>query len=117
MLLDNSIEEPCATELPTPSLYLLVSVLLYETNISNTISVTIPISSVWKQIYFYSEKKKPPSNANTIANTSSRHVQREPDLASHIDLKLHLMTRSERPKRLVKESRTFLQKAQDEEQL
>ena len=60
MLLDNSIEEPCATELPTPSLYLLVSVLLYETNISNTISVTIPISSVWKQIYFYSEKKKLP---------------------------------------------------------
>ena len=52
MLLNNSIKDPCATELSMLTLHLLGSMLLYGTNITNTIVVTKPVSSISKEIYF-----------------------------------------------------------------
>ena len=48
MLLDDSLENSCTTELPTPSLHFLVSMLLYGTSINNTVSATTPVSSISK---------------------------------------------------------------------
>lgn len=95
MFLDSTLENSCTAEPLTPSLHLLVSMLLYGTSITNTVSVTMPVSSISKQIYFGS-KKKVSSKAVMSANTFTRHqVEREPDLATYIGLKMHFMTRSE----------------------
>ena len=95
MLLDDSLKNSCTTELPTPILHLLVSILLYGTSINNTVSVTMSVSSISKQIYFGS-KKRDSSKAVTSLNAFSRHqIEREPDLATYIGLKMHFMTRSE----------------------
>ena len=94
VFLGNTFENPSPAESSTPSLDLLVSMLLYGTSLNNNISTSLPVSSISKQIYFNSKKYRHSREATPPATSRRHQVDREPDLATYIGLKMHYATRS-----------------------
>ena len=74
----------------SPSLSLLISMLLYGPSVRNSETPTMPVMCITKQIYFGSKKKTP-----LKAKTVTRHrVEYEPDISTYLGLKIHATTRS-----------------------